>query len=69
MRNSEENYPSRISLNLVEKSLNDTSRVAKRILNNESAETIGDKKYLSSFGIYSLSLSYKVADYILSIVS
>ena len=59
----------RVLLDLVEKQLNGTPRVAERILNDESAETVSDKKDLSSFGVYSLSLSYKVTDHILSIIN
>ena len=68
VRNSEENYPSRVLLDLMEKSLNGTPRVAERILNDESAETVSDKKDLSSLGVCSLSLSYKVANHVLSMV-
>lgn len=68
MRNSEENYPSRVLLDLVEIPLNGTPRVAERTLNDESAETVSDKEDLSGFGVCSLSLSYKVADHVLSMV-
>ena len=68
MRNFEENYFSRILLDLVKKSLNGTSRVTERILNNEFVETVSDKKNLFNFDICSLSLSYKIVNHVLNMI-
>ncbi len=69
MRDSQEDYPSRAALDLVEELVCGIPRIAKSLLSNKSTETMSNKKNLSGFCIRSLSLSHKFANHILSMVA